>query len=165
MEFPYIAVYTIGRCVVLTCSDYFKSTGVLVLQAAAAPKGAKNKRERKRKARLYHRQRDAWPPFKRKAKKKSLALKTVDIKDSFRHMFADMSLNDGRYDCAAAARRNVVRFVNRSKVVRADRPAADQDRHGGRRRGETGGGHGGGQAFSIINVNDIIRDSSALLKF
>lgn len=151
------AVYTIGRCVVLTCSDYFKSTGVLVLQAAA-PKGMK-KREKKRKSVLC-RQREVFK--KKKAKKKSLTLKRIDIKDSFRNVLSDTDvLNDDRRRrqvvARGAAAANNMRFMERSKIVR-DRP--DTSTAAVCKRGAENGVH----AFSIINVNDIIRDTDSLLK-
>lgn len=156
-------MYTIGRCVVLTCSDYFKSTGVLTL-LAAVPKGVK-KRQRKRKH-ILCRQREF---FKRKIKKKSLILKRVDIKDSFRNMFSD---NDGGDDRRVNAKG--MRFVvDRSKVfnngsANGKPTAVASDRHRHSSKGLIGNENNCDHpqhTFSIINVNDIIRDTNALLKF
>ncbi|CAI6359940.1 unnamed protein product [Macrosiphum euphorbiae] len=141
--------YTIGRCVVLACSDYFKSTGVLTPQDVAVK--CVKKRDRKRKTVLY-RQREAHPSFKRKIKKKSLALKRVDIKDSFRStLTASRRPSD---DPNRVIRRNM-RFVDLSKTVDNRRSSIAADRE------NSAAPH----AFSIINVNDIIRDTDALLKF
>jgi len=148
--------------VVLTCSDYFKSTGVLTLQPAAPKAGGgfdkTRKRDRRRKnvvAPSSYRQREL---FWRKTKKKSLALKKVDIKDSFRHA----NMDGGNVWGARAKSDGGTRFVDRSAVVKSrTKPAAD----GGddwKQRNRAGGN---ARAFSVINVNDIIRDTGALLKF
>lgn len=134
---------------VLACSDYFKSTGVLTPQDVAAK--CVKKRDRKRKT-VMCRQREAHPLFKRKIKKKSLALKRVDIKDSFR---SALTASWPPSDRANANRRNM-RFVDLSKTVDNNRRSSiPADRE------NATAPHG----FSIINVNDIIRDTDALLKF
>jgi len=153
-DFPYtrvVTVYTIGRCVVLACSDYFKSTGVLTPQDVAVK--CVKKRDKKRKTVLY-RQREAHPSFKRKIKKKSLALKRVDIKDSFRSAPAGSRRLSDDPNRTNASRRNM-RFVDLSKTVDNRRSSIAADRE------NSAAPH----AFSIINVNDIIRDTDTLLKF
>lgn len=147
------SVYTIGRCVVLACSDYFKSTGVLTTspperqQQAATPR-KKRREQRKRKRRALCRPRE---PFKRWAKKRSLTLKRVDIKDSFRFALsaAGQRRSDGR--AAGTAASAYVRRRLSAAVGPSSRVAAEN-------RG--GGGHA---SFSVINVNDTIRmDAKAL---
>ncbi|XP_060844938.1 cytosolic carboxypeptidase 6-like isoform X1 [Rhopalosiphum padi] len=144
--------YTIGRCVVLACSDYFKSTGVLTPQDVAVK--CVKKRDRKRKTVLY-RQRETHPSFKRKIKKKSLALKRVDIKDTFRSALAGCSGRPSDDPNRANANRRNMRFVDPSKTVDNRRSSNAVDRE------NVTAPH----TFSIINVNDIIRDTGALLKF
>uniref|UniRef100_A0A2S2P3P2 Cytosolic carboxypeptidase 6 n=2 Tax=Schizaphis graminum TaxID=13262 RepID=A0A2S2P3P2_SCHGA len=144
--------YTIGRCVVLACSDYFKSTGVLTPQDVAAK--CVKKRDRKRKTVLY-RQRETHPSFKRKIKKKSLALKRVDIKDTFRSALTGCSGRPSDDPNRANANRRNMRFMDPSKTVDNRRSSNAADRE------NVTAPH----TFSIINVNDIIRDTGALLKF
>lgn len=157
-------VYTIGRCVVLTCSDYFKSTGVLVLQPAVPKKGAKKKKRDRNRKNVLYRQREV---FKRKIKKKCLILKRVDIKDSFRHMFSDMNLDgsDRRVNAKGG-----MRLVDRSKIV-GSQPKATMTTTT-MTVSTVAGGHSNlnkktneNNKFSIINVNDIIRDTDTLHKF
>lgn len=156
--FPSYAVYTIGRCVVLACSDYFKSTGVLVPQPAAAKGGGggggkKKKRDKRRRNVVpYVRQRDAFDG--KTATKKSLTLNRIDIEDSFRHVFADVSSDGGG---GSGRRTNVngcMRFVDRSVIVNG-RPKTTTGHRDWKENART---------FSIVNVNDIIRDTDALLK-
>lgn len=169
----WISVYTIGRCVVLTCSDYFKSTGVLTLQATAAVSKVVKKREKRRKNALYRGgQRDVHALFKRKTKKKSLTLKKVDIKDSFRNMFSEMNLNGDRRK-ASVARASNMKFVDRSRIVRdrttgnASAAAVNRNWKDGGTTTTNAGENNTHASFSIINVNDIIRDTAtdSLLKF
>lgn len=137
---------------VLACSDYFKSTGVLTAQDVAVK--CVKKRDRKRKTVLY-RQRETHPLFKRKIKKKSLALKRVDIKDTFRSTLASCSGRPSDDPNRTNANRRNMRFVNPSKTTdnRQSSNTADRENVTAPHR------------FSIINVNDIIRDTDALLKF
>lgn len=128
----------------LACFDYFKFTSVLTVQDSAVKRV--KQRDKKRKTVLY-RQREAYPLFKRKLKKKSLALKRVDIKDSF-HSALVGSLN------RTNTKKGTMRFVDRSKT--ADSQQSNVVGHE-----NTTAPH----AFSIINVNDIIRDTDALHKF
>ncbi|KAF0768393.1 cytosolic carboxypeptidase 6-like [Aphis craccivora] len=148
----HLTVYTIGRCVVLACSDYFKSTGVLTAQDVAVK--CVKKRDRKRKTVLY-RQRETHPLFKRKIKKKSLALKRVDIKDTFRSSLASCSGRPSDDPNRTNPNRRNMRFVDPSKTIDNRRSSNTAD------RGNVTAPH----TFSIINVNDIIRDTDALLKF
>lgn len=76
----------------------------------------------------------------------------MDIKDSFRNMFLD-----GDYHRNANARGMGMRFVDRSKI--ANNTASDIS------KSKQNGNYNHSRTFSIINVNDIIRDTDALLKF
>lgn len=107
--------------------------------------------------------------FKRKIKKKSLILKRVDIKDSFRNMFSDNDDGGDRRMNAKGMRFVVDRskiFNNGSANVIPTVAASDRHRHSSKglivnENKDNSTRH----AFSIINVNDIIRDTNALLKF
>ncbi|VVC44149.1 Hypothetical protein CINCED_3A022941 [Cinara cedri] len=105
----------------------------------------------------FYRQREVHPVFKRKTKKKSLVLKTVDIKDSFITMFAGTTEDGHRHTVNA---KGSMRFMNRSKIDKTTARAVLISP-----KTENTNENGGAHTFSIINVNDIIRDTHAFLRF
>lgn len=137
---------------VLTCSDYFKSTGVLAQQQ---PKGLANSKKRDKKRKRTYRNRHLGNDehaylFKRKAKKNALTLKTIDIKDSFKHVFSSMNLKS-KHD-------NHHHHLQARPLDRSNPKKSTTGQNPWKNCTDDGSSH----LFSIINVNDIIRETGAL---